>query len=36
VIRRGTVIAQTPPVVSRLELADRTYEVDFRYPPESN
>jgi cytosine deaminase len=32
VIRRGTVIAETSPVVSRLELADGTYEVDFRYP----
>ena len=30
VIRRGTVIAQTPPVVSRLELGDKTVEVDFR------
>ncbi len=34
VIRRGTVIAETPPVVSRLELADRTLEVDFRWPPD--
>jgi cytosine deaminase len=34
VIRRGTVIAETPPVVSRLELADRTVEVDFRWPPD--
>jgi len=32
VIRRGTVIAKTSPVVSRLQLADRTYEVDFRFP----
>ncbi|HHE73740.1 MAG TPA: cytosine deaminase, partial [Desulfobacteraceae bacterium] len=32
VIRRGTVIARTSPVVSRLQLADRTYEVDFRFP----
>ncbi len=32
VIRRGNVIARTPPVVSRLELADSTYEVDFRFP----
>ena len=31
VIRRGTVIAETPPVVSRLELADGNYEVDFRF-----
>ena len=34
VIRRGTVIAETSPVVSRLELADRTVEVDFRWPLE--
>ena len=34
VIRRGTVIAETPAVVSRLELADRTVEVDFRWPPD--
>jgi cytosine deaminase len=34
VIRRGTVIAETPAVVSRLELADRTLEVDFRWPPD--
>jgi len=32
VIRRGNVIARTPPVISRLELADSTYEVDFRFP----
>ena len=31
VIRRGIVIAETPPVVSRLSLSDRTYEVDFRF-----
>lgn len=31
VIRRGTVIAQTPPVVSRVELADRSFDVDFRF-----
>jgi cytosine deaminase len=36
VIRRGTVIAETPPVISRLELADRAYEVDFRFPADSN
>jgi len=30
VIRRGTVIAETPPVISRLSLSDRNYEVDFR------
>jgi len=34
VIRRGTVIAETPPVISRLELGDRTDEVDFRFPGE--
>ena len=32
VIRRGEVIAQTPPVVSRLELEDQNFEVDFRFP----
>ena len=32
VIRRGKVIAQTPPVVSRLALADQRIEVDFRFP----
>ena len=32
VIRRGKVIAQTPPVVSRLELEDLSIEVDFRFP----
>ncbi len=31
VIRRGTVIAQTPPVISRVELADKTFDVDFRF-----
>ena len=36
VIRRGKVIAETPPVISRLELAGKVYDVDFRYPPESN
>jgi len=36
VIRRGTVIAETPPVISRLSLSDRNYEVDFRFPPVSN
>jgi len=36
VIRRGTVIAETPPVISRLELADRAYEVDFHFPADSN
>ena len=33
VIRRGRVIAETPPVVSRLALGDRTFEVDFRFKP---
>jgi len=32
VIRRGSVIAETPPVLSRIDLADRTYKVDFRFP----
>jgi cytosine deaminase len=32
VIRRGNVIAQTPPVISRLELEDQSIEVDFRSP----
>jgi cytosine deaminase len=36
VIRRGNVIAETTPVVSRLSLADRTYEVDFSFPTESD
>jgi cytosine deaminase len=31
VIRGGNIIAQTPPVVSRLELAKETLEVDFRF-----
>ena len=29
VIRRGRVIAETPPVLSRLDIEDRTIEVDF-------
>jgi cytosine deaminase len=29
VIRRGRVIAETPPVLSRLEIDDKTIEVDF-------
>ena len=33
VIRRGKVIAQTPPVISRLALEDRTIDVDFRFAP---
>jgi cytosine deaminase len=32
VIRHGAVIAKTPPVISRLELEDRTVEVDFHWP----
>jgi cytosine deaminase len=32
VIRRGKIIAQTPPVISRLALADQTVEVDFSFP----
>ena len=32
VIRRGSVIAETSPVVSRLSLADQTIAVDFRWP----
>ena len=32
VIRRGKVIAETPPVISRLALEDRTVEVDFSFP----
>jgi len=31
VIRRGAVIAQTPPVISRVTLADETFDVDFRF-----
>ena len=31
VIRRGKVIAQTPPVISQLELEDQNIEVDFRF-----
>jgi cytosine deaminase len=34
VIRRGRVIAETPPVASRLALGNRTFAVDFRYPPD--
>jgi len=32
VIRRGTIIAETPPVVSNLKLADQTIAVDFHWP----
>jgi cytosine deaminase len=32
VIRRGTIIAETPPVVSRLKMADQTIAVDFHWP----
>lgn len=31
VIRRGRVIAEAPPAVSRLTLDGATYEVDFRH-----
>jgi cytosine deaminase len=31
VIRRGNVIAQTPPVKSQLTLSEKTVEVDFRF-----
>jgi cytosine deaminase len=31
VIRRGNVIAETSPVVSRLEFEDKTVEVDFSF-----
>ena len=31
VIRRGKIIAQTPPVISRLKLEKETIEVDFRF-----
>ncbi len=33
VIRRGKIIAKTPPVVSRLELEDQAIEVDFSFKP---
>ena len=36
VIRRGNIIAQTPPVVSRLELADKKIEVDFNFSGRKN
>ena len=32
VIRGGKIIAQTPPVVSRLALEDQNIEVDFKFP----
>ena len=32
VIRRGTIIAETPPVVSSLKLADQKIAVDFHWP----
>jgi cytosine deaminase len=32
VIRRGKIIAETPPVVSRLALAEKQIEVDFSFP----
>jgi len=34
VIRGGKIIAQTPPVVSRLELEDQNIELDFKFPAE--
>ena len=36
VIRRGTVIAETPPVISRMELGDKKADVDFRWPKSSD
>ena len=36
VIRRGTVIAETPPAISRLDLGDKKAEVDFRWPKSSD
>lgn len=36
VIRRGQIIAETPPVMSRLDLADETLEVDFRFSEDPN
>jgi cytosine deaminase len=33
VVRRGRVIAETPPVISRLILNDATHPVDFRHRP---
>jgi len=33
VIRHGKIIAQTPPVISRLALEDRSIDVDFRFAP---
>lgn len=32
VIRRGNVIAQTPPVISRLEFEEQGIDVDFKFP----
>jgi cytosine deaminase len=32
VIRRGKIIAETAPVISRLELEDKSIEVDFKFP----
>ena len=31
VIRRGTVIAETPPVLSQLKLEDKTLGIDFSF-----
>ncbi len=35
VIRRGAVIAQSSPTVSRVELNGRSFDVDFRFKPSS-
>jgi cytosine deaminase len=32
VIRRGKIIAETPPVVSRVNLKDESIQVDFKFP----
>ena len=31
VVRRGRVVAETPPVVSRVTLDNAAHEVDFRF-----
>ena len=36
VMRRGRIIAETPPVISRLTLGDKAVEVDFRFPVHEN
>ncbi len=35
VIRRGKIIAETPPVISRLELEEKKIEVDFNFSQEA-